>query len=53
MVKSCLKSTSPKTKEGKARSKMNALKVDPELYVLIKAYNELMEQQKCINAYLL
>ncbi|WP_415406930.1 hypothetical protein ACLHDG_14380 [Sulfurovum sp. CS9] len=41
-----LKSTGPKTAEGKERSKMNALKVSPELHALIKEMNHLMKQQK-------
>ena len=41
-----LKSTGAKTAEGKAISKMNALKVSPELYVLVKEMNHLMKQKK-------
>lgn len=45
-TKPWLKSSGPKTIEGKMRSKMNALKMSPELYYLIKEYNELMMHQK-------
>ncbi len=48
-VKPWLKSTGPKTPEGKAISKMNALKTDAELHWLIKEYEELMRQQKEIS----
>ena len=41
-----LKSTGPKTKTGKDRSKMNALKTDPTLYQLMKEYKGLMTMQK-------
>lgn len=41
-----LKSTGPKTEIGKSISKMNALKVSPELHTLIKEMNCLMKQQK-------
>ena len=45
-TKPWLKSTGAKTEAGKERSKMNALKVSPELYTLIKEYKQLMSQQK-------
>lgn len=48
-TKPWLKSTGAKTEEGKARSKMNALKINIELYNLIKEYDELMKQQKEIS----
>ncbi len=41
-----LKSTGAKTAEGKERSKMNALKTDPHLYVLMKEMDSIMKQQK-------
>ena len=41
-----LKSTGAKTLAGKERSKMNALKISPELHTLIKEMNLLMKQQK-------
>lgn len=41
-----LKSTGAKTAEGKAISKMNALKISPELHSLMKEYKKLMQQQK-------
>ncbi|WP_415406980.1 hypothetical protein ACLHDG_00175 [Sulfurovum sp. CS9] len=41
-----LKSTGAKTVEGKAISKMNALKTDPHLYALMKEMNSIMKQQK-------
>ncbi|WP_415405728.1 hypothetical protein ACLHDG_08155 [Sulfurovum sp. CS9] len=44
--KSWPKSTGARTVEGKARSKMNALKISPELHTLIKEMNHLMKQQK-------
>ena len=44
-----LKSTGAKTAEGKAISKMNALKISPELHILIKELNFLMKQQKEIQ----
>lgn len=43
-----LKSTGAKTAEGKAISKMNALKTNPELHVLIKEYKQLIQQQKVV-----
>ncbi len=45
-TKPWLKSTDPITIEGKEKSKMNALKVSPELYFWIREYAELMKQQK-------
>ena len=47
-VKPWLKSTGPRTREGKEKSKMNALKISPELHILIREYNWLMQQQKKI-----
>jgi len=41
-----LKSTGAKTAEGKAISKMNALKTDPSLHILLKEANSLLKQQK-------
>ena len=46
VTKPWLKSTGAKTAEGKAISKMNALKTDPHLYILIKEMNSIMKQQK-------
>lgn len=43
------KSTGAKTPYGKERSKMNALKMSPHLYSLIKELNELIKQSKAIN----
>ncbi len=45
-TKPWLKSTGPKTTQGKERSKMNALKISPELHDVLKAYKQLMVQQK-------
>lgn len=44
-----LKSTGAKTEEGKERSKMNALKISPELHKIIKEMKILMKQQKEIQ----
>ena len=52
-VKPWLKSTGAKTPEGKAISKMNALKTSPELHQLIKEYTMLMKQQKEIGDFIL
>jgi len=41
-----LKSTGAKTAEGKAISKMNALKTDPRLHILLKEANAIFKQQK-------
>ncbi len=41
-----LKSSGAKTEEGRMKSKMNALKISPELHFLIKEMNCLMKQQK-------
>ena len=43
------KSTGAKTTEGKERSKMNALKVSPELHKLVKEMNFLIKQQNDIH----
>ena len=43
-----LKSTGARTAEGKAKSRMNTLKISPELHMLIKEMNYLMKQQKKI-----
>ena len=48
-VKPWLKSTGAKTVEGKERSKMNALKTDLKLYLLIKEYNRLTKQQQLLH----
>ena len=48
-TKPWLKSTGPRTEEGRERSKMNALKISFELHYLIKEYEELMRQQKEIS----
>ena len=45
-VKPWLKSTGAKTPEGKAISKMNALKTSPELHQIMKDYKILMKNQK-------
>ena len=45
-VKPWLKSTGAKTPEGKAISKMNALKTTPEINQLMKYYKALMQNQK-------
>lgn len=47
-TKPWLKSTGAKTKRGKEISKMNALKTNYELHLLIKEFNNLMRQQKDI-----
>ena len=44
-----IKSTGPKTAEGKSRSKMNALKISPELNELIKEFELLMKEQKVLQ----
>jgi hypothetical protein len=44
-----LKSTGARTKRGKDVSKMNALKTNHELHLLIKEFNNLMRQQKDIS----
>ena len=45
-VKPWLKSTGARTPEGKAISKMNALKVSPKMNQLNKEFKILMKQQK-------
>ncbi len=45
-TKPWLKSTGPKTVEGKEKSKMNALKIPPELHILMKEMNYLMKQKQ-------
>ena len=45
-TKPWLKSTGAKTAEGKAKSKMNALKMNLELYLLMKEAKELFKQQR-------
>lgn len=48
-VRPWLKSTGAKTIQGKEYSKMNALKMSPSLYSLIKDFNEVSAQSKAIN----
>jgi len=48
-TKPWLKSTGAKTVEGKAISKMNALKTDPRLRILLKEANAIFKQQKEIS----
>ena len=43
------KSTGAKTPEGKERSKMNALKMNPYLYSLIKELNGITKQNRAVN----
>lgn len=43
------KSTGAKTTYGRERSKMNALKMSPYLYSLIKELNEITKQSKAVN----
>jgi len=45
-TKPWIKSTGAKTLEGKERSKMNALKVSPELHSLMAGYKQLIAQQE-------
>ncbi len=45
-TKPWLKTKGAKTPEGKAISKMNALKTSPELHQLFKEYKVLMKQKK-------
>ena len=47
-TKPWLKSSGPKTIEGKEISKMNALKISPDLYTLMTEFKKLMAQQKDI-----
>jgi len=48
-TKPWLKTKGAITPEGKAISKMNALKISPELHFLIGEYKQLMKQQKEIQ----
>jgi len=48
-IKPWLKSTGPKTIEGKERSKMNALKINIGLHYMIKEYEKLMKQKQEIS----
>jgi hypothetical protein len=43
------KSTGAKSPDGKERSKMNALKMNPYLYNLIKELNEITKQNRAVN----
>jgi hypothetical protein len=43
------KSTGAKTPYGKERSKMNALKMSPYLYRLIKELNEITKQNRAVT----
>ncbi len=45
-TKPWLKSTGAKTQDGKEKSKMNALKCNPELHHLIKESKKLFKQQR-------
>ena len=45
-TKPWLKTKGPVTPEGKEKSKMNALKISPELHALMTEYKQLMAQQK-------
>lgn len=45
-TKPWLKTKGPSTSEGKEKSKMNALKMNPELYALVKKMEYLIKQQK-------
>jgi len=47
-TKPWLKTKGPTTAEGKERSKMNALKTDPELHRIMQGYKQLMKQQKML-----
>ena len=48
ITKPWLKSTGPKTLEGKETSKMNALKIAPETYAIFEEYKQLIIVQKNI-----
>jgi len=48
-IKPWLKSTGPKTLEGKEISKMNALNIDLNLHALIKEYKQLMIEKEKIH----
>ncbi|MDD5211711.1 MAG: hypothetical protein PHV62_04800 [Sulfuricurvum sp.] len=48
-TKPWLKSTGAKTTYGKERSKMNALKMSPSLYNLIKELNEITKHNRAVN----
>lgn len=43
------KSTGAKSPDGKERSRMNALKMNPYLYSLIKELNEITKQNRAVN----
>lgn len=45
-TKPWLKSTGAKTQDGKEKSKMNALKTNPELHQLMKQAKALFKQQR-------
>ena len=51
-TKPWLKSTGAKTPDGKAISKMNALKTSREFHALVKEMDFLMKQQKRIRNYI-
>lgn len=51
-TKPWLKSTGPNTTDGKEKSKLNALKVSPELHSLMKEYKQLMHQKRVLCFYI-